>query len=349
MASIFGVAIDDLDASITLLVRGAIYTCFFGNTVGYVFFVAAMFDLRAIGVSGATLAVLRSSFLSVVALDEWVMDVSARTLRLLPFDWIASVLLRLAVDMAATEHDAFSPCSTPPIFAVVQVVAMVVVATEWPNCITLLRSFFRQTAGNGFSCDLKNPVIFVCDPKFGGLKMCCGAALPPATFGAIAVPPPSASWLPFLSLPLEVFVIAATAPLAVLLLPSHAKLFATLFDDELLSDRLRFVTIELSSVSAELPRIRFGLIVLIDVNNDNNGAVVDTIFFGLVCVSAEMVAATVFLGNDGVASVLPVVLIDDTDVFAGGFTNVFVVSTSGFDAAVAETTKPEDAVRFERW
>lgn len=130
MASIFGV-VDDFVASITLLVRGAIYTCFFGNTVGYVFFAAAIFDLRAMGASGATLAVLRSSFLSAVAFDECVIDVSARTLKLLQFIWMASVLLRPVAVMAATEHSAFSPWSTPPICAVVQLLlAIVVVTTE---------------------------------------------------------------------------------------------------------------------------------------------------------------------------------------------------------------------------
>lgn len=198
------------------------------------------------------------------------------------------------------------------------------------------------TAGNVFSCDLKNPVIFVCEPKFGGLKICCGATLP-AIFGAIAVTAIAGSTL---SLPLEEFVVVATGPLAVILLPSHAEFFATIFNDELQSERLRFVAIELKSVPAELPRIRFGLIVLIDVNNDNSGAAVDNMFVDLVCASIEMLAAAVvFLGDDAVARVLLIVLIE-----ADAFENVGI-STSGFAAAAAaaDTTNPEATGRFERW
>lgn len=282
--------------------------------------VAAIFDLRAIGVSGATLAVLRSSFLSAVALDVWLIDVSARTLKLLQFVWMASVFVRFVGEMAVTEQSAFSPWPMPPICcAAEQWLATVDVVTACPYCITLLRSFFMPTAGNVFSCDLKNPVIFVCEPKFGGLKMCCAVALaPPIAFGVIGVPPAITSMvaLVVLSVPLEetCAVTVAIAPLAVLLFPpSHVEFFATLFDDKaLLSQRLRFVAIEFDSVAVEVPRMRFGLIVLIDVNSDNNGAAVDSIFVDFVCASAEMLAATVFLGNDDdVASALLIVLIDE--------------------------------------
>lgn len=95
-----------------------------------------------------------------------------------------------------------------------------------------------------------------------------------------------------------------TALLLLLLFPSHAT-FLTIFFKfvELplpLSDRLRFVAIELNSVLDEPPRIRFGLIVLIDVNSDNNGAVdVVSMFVGAF-----------------------VVLIDDTDACDIGVNSV---------------------------
>lgn len=278
-----------------------------------------------------------------------MIDVSARTLKLLQFVWMASDLLRLVAEMAATEHSDFSPFSMPPpICVVMPLLATVVVATEWPPyCITLLRSFFMLTAGNVFSCDLKNPVIFVCDPKFGGLKMCCGVALPLTTFGAIGVPT-IVSFLsrPTTPLPLAEFGAIDADPPAVLLLPSHAECFAAPpFVDALLSDRLRFDAIELDSIPVELPRIRFGLIVLIDVNNDNNGAVdvvVDNIFVGFVCASVVTLTATAFLGDADEMRVLLIVLIDDTDAFNGGFTNV-EFSTSGFAA-----TNPDAIGRFER-
>lgn len=200
------------------------------------------------------------------------------------------------------------------------------------------------TAGNVFSCDLKNPVIFVCEPKLGGLKMCCGVTLP-ATFGAIAVTAIAGSMLSLV--PLEEFVVVATGPLAVILLPSHAEFFATIFNDALQSERLRFGAIVLKSVPAEVPRIRFGLIVLIDVNNDNSGAAVDNMFVDLVCASIEMLAAAiVFLGDDDVARVLLIVLIE-----ADAFGNVGI-ATSGFATAVAaaDTTNPDATGRFaECW
>lgn len=174
--------------------------------------------------------------------------------------------------------------------------------------------------------------------------MCCGVTLP-ATFGAIGVTAIT-SMHPILSLPLEEFVVVAIGPFAVLLLPSHAKFFATIFSDELQSERLRFVATDVKSVLAALPRIRFGLIVLIDVNNDNSGAAVDKMFVDLVCASIEMLTAAVvavFLGDDDVARVLLIVLIDDTDALG----NVGI-STSGF-AAAAETTNPDATGRVERW
>lgn len=111
----------------------------------------------------------------------------------------------------------------------------------------------------------------------------------------------------------------------------------------------------------ELPRIRFGLIVLIDVNNDNKGAAVDNIFVDLVCDSIELLATStavaVFLGNvvvvveidddDVDVDVARELLIDDAYTFDGGIKSVGI-STSGF-VAVDETTNPDDATgRFER-
>lgn len=59
-----------------VLVRGAIFTCFFGSTVAYVVFLMA-FDLRDMG---DTLAVFRSTFLAVPATG--LIGGSGRTLTL---------------------------------------------------------------------------------------------------------------------------------------------------------------------------------------------------------------------------------------------------------------------------
>lgn len=142
-----------------VLVRGAILTCFFGNT--YVFFVA--FDLREMG---ETLAVFRSTALLPMPfeLDAAVIGVGGNVLMLLlvlivPFDngiSDASINIRGSASFC---------CCCCGILA---------------GRTTIFVKSFRRL-GNAFICVLKNPVIFVCERMFDALPLLILLLIPEVT------------------------------------------------------------------------------------------------------------------------------------------------------------------------
>lgn len=145
-------------------VRGAMFTCFFGSTFAYVFFV--VLALRAMG---ETLAVFRSTArlpmpfgLAVVVAVVVVVDDGNVMLLLL------QLLLLVLVDVVLVPFDN----------GIADNSSLLVAAPDGRTTI-FARSFRRL--GNAFIWVLKNPVIFVCERMFGALPLLMLLLIPEVT------------------------------------------------------------------------------------------------------------------------------------------------------------------------
>lgn len=157
-----------------VLVRGAIFTCFFGNTLAYVFFMA--FDLREMG---DTLAILRSTtflplvpfvmavvVIVVVADDDGNVSVLVAVV-VVPFvDGIVDGGGVCVVTFASTNIRESSFCDSNGCCCC----CCCEFGTKPVDRTTILVKSLRRL-GNVFICVLKNPVILVCDRIFGALPL----------------------------------------------------------------------------------------------------------------------------------------------------------------------------------
>lgn len=258
----------------TQLVRGAMFTCFFGSTGVKDFFVGA-FDLRDIGASGATLAVFFSTLFS-----DGAIEVSARTFKL-HFCCIASVLAVL--NTFGTEHSLFS--------------SFFWAGNSVERTAILVRSFLRP--GNVFSCDLKNPVILVCEPRFGATWL---AVMPFTFFASILLASLVDGFCFIFTRALLSIVTSSFLPFSL----GHIK--------ELLFKRFRLAVIKPESVA----RLRFDFdetLLVFDI--DDAAAIVAVV----IADDAVVISAAAFLAINGVCDELLAEL---------GVVTVAAVATSTF-------------------
>lgn len=154
------------------LVRGAMFTCFFGSTFAYVFFVVV--DLREMG---ETLAVFRSTALLAVPFERVVVVVAvvedgneSNFVVLLQIVLLLLLLLLVLVDVVVVPFVAGIADASTKIRGSSFCCSELLFATPDGRTTIFVRSFRRL--GRAFICVLKNPVIFVCERiLFGALPL----------------------------------------------------------------------------------------------------------------------------------------------------------------------------------